>query len=96
MDEIVCDFEQVRAAGDALVKSAENYDSAISSFSTSIEGDLSEWKGATKTELKSQVDSQVQTSSQVAEQVRNLGNYIVECVNKIEETDKNIASECKI
>ena len=93
MAELVCDFEQVKIAGEALNRASYEYEAAIRNFPTNIESDLASWKGSSKDNFSAGVESQVNASMEVCEQVRSVGEFITNAANSIETMEEELASQ---
>jgi len=93
MAELVCDFEQVRAAGKALTRASSDYKTAVQSFPTNIESDLATWTGSSKDSFMVSVESQANTSMEVCEQVRLVGEFITKAADSIENMEEELASQ---
>lgn len=92
MAELVCDFEAVKAAGKNLIDASGDYDSAISTFDTTIESDLKGWQSSSKSVFESQKQGQVAASKAASAQTKAVGEYIKGCAEAIEELDNELAS----
>lgn len=92
MAQYVCDYGQVTAIGEKLCQAASELESAVNSYSSSIDGNLSSWTGVAKNNFASSNQAQVQASMSDAEYMRNLGEYIKEVSTQIQAVDDELAS----
>lgn len=93
MAELICDFDAVKQVGQQLIDSSSDFDSAISTFSSTIDSDLSGWEGSTKNSFNSQVEGQVQASKQASELTKATGEYIKTSAEAIEALEEELASK---
>lgn len=92
MAKFVCDFAQVMSAGDKLVEAANTLTSATTTYSSSIESDLSGWTGDAKTTFISQSKSQVEAATQKAKELNDFGEFVKGSAQKIQELDETLAA----
>lgn len=92
MAKYVCDYAQVKAIGDNLINASTNMQTSVTTFSSSIESDLSTWSGSAKDGFTTQSTGQVELANQDAEKIRQAGEYIKEAAAAIEDLDNSLAA----
>ena len=92
MAKYVCDFEQVTAIGEKICQAATDISSSVKTYSTSIDGDLSEWNGNAKDQFNTANTSLVSTATTDAEYVNSLGEFIKKASSSIQELEEELAS----
>ena len=93
MAKYVCDTAQVISAGDKLCSTAQELKTAVSSYSSEMESDLSGWNGKAKSSFQSQCDSQVAATQTTCEQAEELGEFIKSAAQAIEDLESQLASQ---
>ena len=91
MAKYVCDYDQVTKIGENLCKSAEDVKTAVNTYSSSIESDLSSWTGVAKDSYSTTNNEQVQTTIKDAEYVNALGEFIKDASSQIQAKDEELA-----
>lgn len=92
MAQYICDYAQVTAIGEKLCQAASELESSINSYSSAVEGDLSNWTGVAKNNFANSNQAQVKASLIDAEYMKNLGEYIKEVSAQIQAVDDELAS----
>ena len=92
MAKYVCDFSTVTAIGQELIDSASDMTSATSSYSSTIDSDLSKWEGMAKDSYKTTSDNQIEAANANAAEMESLGNFIKAASQAIEQLEGEIAS----
>ncbi len=91
MTKYVCDFGQVKSAGEKMCTMASDLQSSVSNYSSKIEGDLSSWDGVAKSSFSSQCTEQVQVAMQTAQQAEALGEFMKNAAQSIQDLDEQLA-----
>lgn len=91
MAKYVCDFGQVKSAGEKLCTASSDLQSAISNYSSRIESDLHSWDGTAKSNFSTTNKDQVQSAMRTAQQMEALGEFIKNAAQSIEDLDEELA-----
>lgn len=91
MAKYVCDVEQVSSAGDKLCQAASEIKSAVSSYSSKIDGTLSSWSGKAKDSFSNTNAKQVSLANQQAEYLNSLGEFVKNAAQSIESLEGELA-----
>ena len=92
MARYVCDFDKVRDIGQNVIKAGSELSSAVNTYSSTIDSDLSGWTGGTaKSGFESSNQQIVQTASSDADYIEALGKFIVEAADAIEDVEEHLA-----
>ena len=91
MSRYVCNYNEVTKAGELLSEAAKNMKSFTNKYSTSINANLSHWKGAAKNSFSSSNDKQIEMMKSQAEYLELLGEFVKNASNKIDTQDKELA-----
>lgn len=91
MAKYVCDFGQVKSAGEKLCSAASDLQSSISNYGSRIESDLSSWNGSAKSSFSSTCAEQVESAMQTAQQMENLGEFIKNAAQSIQDLEEQLA-----
>ena len=92
MAKYVCDFEQVYSIGEKLCQSAADMKSAVTTYSSNIDSNLSTWTGNAKTSFTSTNQEQVQTATTDAEYIDALGEFIKTASKSIQALEEELAT----
>ena len=76
MAKYVCDFETVTAAGEKLCKAATDINTAIGTYSSSIDSNLSSWDGTAKASFEKSNTTHISTAKKDATEVNELGEFV--------------------
>lgn len=91
MAKFVCDFDEVRKAGQNLSKTAGEMETSIKTYGTTIESDLAGWESSSKNAYINANNMQIKSAEQVNKYAENLSKYIVDAANKIEECENKLS-----
>ena len=92
MAKYVCDFAEVQAAGEKLCQTASDMTSAIDTYSSTIESDLSTWTGTAKSSFESTNTTQVTTAKADAQYINALGEFVKKASQSIQSLEEELAS----
>ena len=92
MAKYVCDFDTVISAGQSMIQAANELSSSTTTYSSKIESDLSSWAGTAKDSFTTKFSSQIEDSTKRAQEVSELGEYIVTAAQSIQQLDETLAS----
>ncbi len=92
MAKYVCDFATVASIGQQLIDSAGEMDGATSSYSSTIDGNLSQWTGTAKTSYKSTSDGQIKVAQTNSKEMEALGTFIKAASEAIEKLESELAA----
>ncbi len=95
MAKYVCDFEQVTSIGDEVCNLVSDTRSALDTYSSGIENNLSSWSGDAKSAFSSTSSSVVTQTKTDLEYVTALGNYIKACAQAVQTVEEKL-TEMKI
>lgn len=91
MAKYVCDFDSVIAVGNKLISSANSLSSATSTYSSSIDSDLSGWDGVAKSAFASQKETLVSNNMSKAQYASEFGEFLIEAANSIQELEESLS-----
>ena len=92
MAKYTCDFDAIAKASQNLEELANNVENDVKSGKNKLDSDLVSWSG-TASEAYSNSSEQISSHlSSDAENMRNYSAYIKAAADKIEETEKALAS----
>ena len=91
MAKYVCDFDQVASIGEKVSQAASDIKSAVSSYSSNINNDLSSWSGVAKSSFDSTNSSQVSTATSDSAYINALGEFIKTAAKEIKKLEDELA-----
>ena len=91
MAKYVCDFAAVTAIGDEVCEISSKITSAVNSYSSSIESNLSSWSGVAKQSFESTNSSQIAKAKEDAKYINTVGEYIKSAAKSIEALESELA-----
>ena len=91
MAKYVCDFEAVKTAGEKLCQAASDIDSAVNTYATTIEKDLSSWDGMAKKSFEASHAKQVENTKTDVKYINALGEFVKSCSESIEALEEELA-----
>lgn len=91
MAKYVCDFDQVKACGEAICQSAGDLSSAISKYSSDIDSSLFGWEGKASNSFEQANSSEEQKSLSHSEYINSFGNFVKEAAKSIEDLESELA-----
>ena len=91
MAKYVCDFAEVYAAGEKLCQAATDLTSAVGTYSSSIEGDLSSWTGSAKQAFQTTNNTQVTTAKADATYINALGEFVKKSSQSIQSLEEQLS-----
>lgn len=92
MAKYVCDFSEVNRIGNELCSLAEELKSYVNNYDSKVQGDLSSWDGAAKSAFIGQCTAQISIANSNAEMLNELGDFIKNASQSIEQLDDELAS----
>lgn len=92
MSKYVCGFSQVTAVGNKLIEASNTLTSAVSKYSSAIDGSLTSWSGTAKSNFSNQSTAQVNKVLDKAKQLASLGQFIVDAANNIQNLDDELSN----
>lgn len=92
MAKYVCDFEQVYAVGEKVCESVTELETAVSTYSSHIDSDLSTWSGVAKDSFTTTNKEQVQSTTTDLAYVKDLGEFIKSSSKSIQELEEQLAT----
>ena len=91
MAKFVCDYEQVTSIGEKMCQAATDVSTSVSSYSSSIESDLSTWTGVAKESYQATNSDQAQLAMKDADYINSLGEFIKDASSQIQKLDDELA-----
>ena len=92
MAKYVCDFEEVYAAGEKLCKAATDINTAIGTYSSSIDSNLSSWDGTAKASFEKSNTTHISTAKKDATEVNELGEFVKTASKSIKSLEDELAA----
>ena len=92
MAKYECDFAEVYAAGEKLCQAAPDMNSAVGTYSSTIESDLSTWTGTAKTSFQSTNTTQVNAAKTDVAYINALGEFIKKSSQSIQSLEEQLAA----
>ena len=92
MAKYVCDFETVTAAGEKLCKAATDINTAIGTYSSSIDSNLSSWDGTAKSSFEKSNTTHISTAKKDATEVNELGEFVKKASKSIKSLEDELAA----
>ena len=92
MAKYVCDFAQVTAAGEKVCQAATELTTAISNYSSRIDGDLASWNGNAKGTFTTTNAEQVKLANTNAAYMNALGEFIKQSAKSIQQLEEQLSS----
>lgn len=93
MAKYVCDFDQVKSAGDKLCSAADEMGDSVTTYSTNIfdDNNLASWTGPASDSFREVSEQQVEETTSHADDVRALGEFIQKVVEAIQSLEEELA-----
>ena len=92
MAKYVCDFETVTAAGEKLCKAATDINTAIGTYSSSIDSNLSSWDGTAKASFEKSNTTHISTAKKDATEVNELGEFVKTASKSIKSLEDELSA----
>lgn len=92
MAKYVCDFDVVTSVGSKMCDISSNINTSISTYSSTIDKDLSSWEGNAKSSFETTNNKEIETAKEVATFVNEKGEYILKVAQSIEALESELAS----
>ena len=92
MAKYVCDFETVTAAGEKLCKAATDINTAIGTYSSSIDSNLSSWDGTAKASFEKSNTTHISTAKKDTTEVNELGEFVKTASKSIKSLEDELAA----
>ena len=91
MAKYVCDFEQVSSIGNKVCDAASDMLSSLTTYSSSIESNLSSWSGDAKSSFSTTNSSLVSQTNADFEYINSLGEFIKASSEAIQSVEEELA-----
>ncbi len=91
MAKYVCDFAEVYSAGEKLCQAANDMNTAVGTYSSTIESDLSTWTGTAKSSFQTTNTQQVNTAKTDVAYINALGEFIKKASQSIQSLEEQLA-----
>lgn len=91
MEKYVCDFGAVTSAGEQICDAAKDIETAVNTYSSTIEKDLSSWDGDAKKSFETSDAKQVENTKTDATYINSLGEFVISCSKSIEALEDELA-----
>ena len=92
MAKYVCDFAQVKEAGEKLCKVANDLSSAVNTYSSTVESSLSSWAGDAESAFSNSNAIQVSEAISNAQYINELGEFVKCAAESIESLEEQLAA----
>lgn len=92
MAKYVCDFEQVYSVGEKLCQTASDTLTAVQTYDSRIESDLSSWTGTAKDSFLTTNSEQIKTATDDVSYINDLGEFIKSASKSIQELEEELSS----
>ena len=92
MARYVCDFNELNNQSKKLKEVASNMKSEVSTYKSKISEDLSGWNSPAKTDLFAAINKRTPRVEDMAQTIDDLGNFINEQTNKINNLEEKLAT----
>ena len=92
MAKYVCDFETVKKKKKKLCKAATDINTAIGTYSSSIDSNLSSWDGTAKASFEKSNTTHISTAKKDATEVNELGEFVKTASKSIKSLEDELAA----
>lgn len=92
MAKYVCDFEQVNSIAEKVCQAVSDMESALTTYSSNIDNNLSSWSGDAKTSFTTTSSTLTSNATSDLEYINSLGEFIKSSSQAIQKVEEELAN----